>query len=199
MVTFTLTPTNANEIPHNVVHLIVAKGVTEIPDGLCCRDYKGFRSLETVVFAKSVAVIGSWAFYKCHNLRSVIFPNDFQLTEIGGSAFRECKSLQSIDIPDSVTHIEQQVFYDCTNLESVLFSDQSCLQKIGEAAFQCCTSLQSIIIPKSVTTIGGEAFADCSKLKAVIHPNNQLSYILQVYIITIHQLFNNSHNNICFC
>jgi hypothetical protein len=61
MVTFTLTPTNANEIPHNVVHLIVAKGVTEIPDGLCCRDYKGFRSFETVVFAKSVAVIGSWA------------------------------------------------------------------------------------------------------------------------------------------
>ena len=32
MVTFTLTPTNAESIPDNVVHLIVAKGVTEIPE-----------------------------------------------------------------------------------------------------------------------------------------------------------------------
>ena len=34
-VTFTLTPTNADEIPYNVAHLIVAEGVTEIPDSLC--------------------------------------------------------------------------------------------------------------------------------------------------------------------
>jgi hypothetical protein len=62
MVTFTLTPTNAASIPRNVVHLIVAEGVTEIPDGLCHRDGKGFESLETIVFSKSVTVIGSGAF-----------------------------------------------------------------------------------------------------------------------------------------
>ena len=169
MVTFTLTPTNAESIPRNVVHLIVAEGVTEIPDSLCNRNYRqGFESLETVVFSKSVVVIRSEAFYGCINLKSVIFPNDSQLREIGYNAFRECKSLLSIDIPDSVTHIGQYTFRFCTNLESVLFTDQSCLQKIGRCAFQGCESLQAISIPKSVTTIGEYAFADCSKLKSVI-------------------------------
>ena len=136
MVTFILTPTNAESIPLNVVHLIVAEGVTEIPEHLCFRDGgKGFQSLETVVFAKSVTVIGSGAFRYCTNLRSVIFANDSQLTEIGVSAFEACKSLQSIDIPDSVTTIGQGAFCYCTNLESVLFSDQSSLQEIGWGAF----------------------------------------------------------------
>jgi hypothetical protein len=165
MVTFTLTPTNANErIPRNVVHLIVAEGVTEVSNRLC----RVFESLESIVFSKSVTIIEDEAFQWCINLRSVIFPNDSQLREIRYYAFRGCESLQSIAIPDSVTHIERQAFYDCTNLEAVLFTDQSCLQEIGEAAFSCCFSLQSITIPKSVTEIGYNAFADCSKLKSVI-------------------------------
>jgi hypothetical protein len=167
MVTFTLTPDNANEIPRNVVHLMVAEGVTEIPAALCFRDFKGFESLETVVFAKSVVLIRSRAFDYCTKLKSVVFPNDSQLREIGTNAFRGCKSLLSIDIPDSVTTIGLWAFIDCTNLESVLFTDQSCLRVIGKSAFYRCTSLQSIIIPSSVTEIGG-AFSWCSKLKSVI-------------------------------
>jgi hypothetical protein len=170
MVTFTLTPTNAESIPRNVVHLIVAEGVTEIPDNLCyrLRSKKGIESLETVVFAKSVTIIGRWAFRYCINLKSVIFPNDSQLREIGYEAFEGCKSLQSIAIPDSVTTIGDLAFYDCTNLESVLFTDQSCLQEIKFGAFYCCHSLQSKIIPKSVTTIGRGAFQECSQLNSVI-------------------------------
>ena len=168
MVTFTLTPTNAESIPRNVVHLIVAEGVTEIPEWLCFGDGIAFQSLETIVFSKSVAVIGSLAFFDCINLKSVMFPNDSQLREIGMRAFQGWKSLRRIDIPDSVTTIGQYAFYDCTNLESVIFTDQSCLQEIGENAFCRCTSLQSIIIPKSVTAIGEGAFYECSKLKSVI-------------------------------
>ena len=172
MVTFTLTPTNADSIPINVVHLIVAEGVTEIPAELCYigpwQKGEGIESLETVVFSKSVTIIGIEAFYYCTKLKSVVFPNDSQLREIGRKAFEGCESLLSIDIPDSVTTIDRWAFCDCTNLESVLFTDQSCLQKIGRCAFQCCTSLQSISIPNSVTTIGELAFAGCSKLKSVI-------------------------------
>jgi hypothetical protein len=128
MVTFTVTPTNANSISLNVVHLIVAEGVTDIPKELCKRGFRqGFHSLETVVFSKSVTVIQSGALYYCTNLRSVIFPNDSQLTEIGESAFQRCKSLQSIAIPDSVTTIGEEAFCDCSNLKSVLFTDQPCL------------------------------------------------------------------------
>ena len=185
MVTFTLTPTNANEIPHNVVHLIVAEGVTEIPEKLCCRNYRGFESLETIVFSKSVAVIGSQAFSYCINLKSVMFPNDSQLREIGWRVFDGCKSLQSIAIPDSVTAIGRSAFYVCTNLESVLFTDQSCLQEIRDNAFNGCSSLQSIIIPKSVTTIGSWAFDDCSKLKSVIF--GELSTIQTINSFTFYK------------
>jgi hypothetical protein len=168
-VTFTLTPDNANDIPMNVVHLIVAEGVTEIPAELCYRGYdKGIESLETIVFSKSVTIIGRWAFRWCINLRSVMFSNDSQLREIGNYAFQGCKSLQSIAIPDSVTTIGQLAFCKCTNLKSVFFSEQSRLQKIGNWAFCDCRSLQSIIIPKSVIDIGEYAFAYCSKLKSVI-------------------------------
>ena len=166
-VTFILTPTNANEIPVNVVHLIIVEGVTEIPEKMCCNGYK-LRSLETIVFSKSVTVIQSEAFHWCTNLRAVVFPNDSQLRLIGYEAFRGCKSLQSIDIPDSVTAIRNCAFNGCINLESVLFTDQSCLQEIKYGAFSRCYSLQAIIIPKSVTDIEEYAFTDCSKLKAVI-------------------------------
>ena len=169
MVTFTLTPTNADEIPRHVVHLIVAEGVTEIPEDLCRNDDEDeprFESLETIVFSKSVTVIGWYAFFRCTNLRSVMFPNDSQLREIGNEAFYECESLQSIAIPDSVTIIGGYTFDDCSNLESVLFSDQSCLQRIKCCAFYGCY-LQAITIPNSVTELGVYAFARCSKLKAV--------------------------------
>ena len=180
MVTFTLTPTNAESIPDNVVHLIVAEGVTEIPETLC-RDRQGFELLETVVFSKSVAIIRSWAFYYCANLKSVIFPKDSQLRKIGDNGFRGCKSLQSITIPDSVTTIGPSAFYDCTNLDSVFFSDQSCLQEIGELAFRRCHSLQSIIIPKSVTEIGNNAFRHCSKLKSVIFAEHSSIQTIKSY------------------
>ena len=180
-VTFTLTPDNADSIPRNVVHLIVAEGVTEIPDNLCDSRFKRFRSLETVVFAKSVAVIGSHAFHWCTKLKSVVFANDSQLREIGIYVFRGCKSLQSIAIPDSVTTIGEDAFDDCTNLESVLFSDQSCLQEIGHCAFYRCHSLHSIIIPKSVTTIGRDAFHDCSKLKSVIFAEHSSIQVINCF------------------
>lgn len=36
MVTFRLTPHNADSIPHNsIIHLIVTEGVTEIPERVC--------------------------------------------------------------------------------------------------------------------------------------------------------------------
>ena len=181
-VTFTLTETNAESIPDNVVHLIVAEGVTEIPEQLChIGNYKGFESLETIVFSKSVVVIRSRAFYYCTNLKSVIFANDSQLREIGGSAFEGCESLLSIDIPDSVTIIGTFAFCQCHFLESVLFTDQSCLQEIGENAFCRCYSLQAIIIPNSVTSIGKFAFDVCLDLKSVIFAEHSTIQTIKEY------------------
>ena len=65
----------------------------------------------------SVTSIGSFAFYNCISLKSIIIPNS--VTSIGGGAFRDCKSLTSVTIPNSVTSIGERAFYECYNLTSV--------------------------------------------------------------------------------
>ena len=98
MTTFTLTPDNADDIPKNIVHLIVQEGVIEIPEDL----FLSQRSLETVVMAYSVKIIYRNAFFIYTNLESIVFPDDSQLEEIRRLAFCNCVSLQSVIIPKSV-------------------------------------------------------------------------------------------------
>ena len=85
--------------------------------------------------------------YKDKNFKSysgkVVIPEkvtfaeeDFPVTNIGVSAFKNCTALLSITIPNSVT-------------------------SIGSEAFYGCSSLTSITIPNSVTSIGEQAFWNC--------------------------------------
>ena len=67
---------------------------------------------------------------------------NYSVTSIGSSAFRECSGLTSVTIPNSVT-------------------------SIGAYAFAGCTSLTSITIPNSVTSIGNCAFAACYGLTSI--------------------------------
>ena len=45
------------------------------------------------------------AFDSCENLRSVVFKQGSELTEIGDRAFYKCKSLQNIHLPDKLKKI----------------------------------------------------------------------------------------------
>ena len=71
---------------------------------------------------------------------------EYSVTTIGASAFKECGGLTSITIPNSVT-------------------------SIGESAFRSCSSLTSVDIPNSVTSIGESAFRSCSGLTSVTIPS----------------------------
>ena len=83
----------------------------------------------------SVTSIGSFAFYQCSSLTSIIIPNS--VTSIGESAFFGCISVTSVTLPKSVT-------------------------SIGYAAFRDCFSLSSVTIPNGVTSIGSGAFYGCT-------------------------------------
>ena len=78
------------------------------------------------------------AFQDCKNLRSVVFEQGSELTEIGEKAFSECTSLQDICLPDK-------------------------LRKIGVLAFSS-TGLTEVQIPASVHSIGKLAFDKCNNL-----------------------------------
>ena len=60
------------------------------------------------IIPEGTTEIGMSAFEDCKELTSVIIPNS--VTEIRNSAFSGCSSLNSIVIPDSVTEIGQYAF-----------------------------------------------------------------------------------------
>ena len=119
----------------------------------------------------SVIRIGSYAFYDCSGLTSVVIPNS--VTNIGSSAFSNCSSLTSIEIPNSVTSIGTAAFSNCLGLTSVVIGNS--VTSIGEYAFSNCSGLTSVVIPNSVTSIGEFAFDDCDGLTSVVIGNSVTS------------------------
>ena len=98
---------------------------------------------------------------------------DYNVTSIGGSAFRNCSSLTSITIPSSVTSIENYVFFDCSSLTSITIPEN--VTTIGEGAFRGCSSLRTITIPENVTSIESDAFYNCSNLGSITIPEGVTS------------------------
>ncbi|MBC5688495.1 leucine-rich repeat domain-containing protein [Mediterraneibacter sp. NSJ-55] len=121
--------------------------------------------LNSIEIPASVTTIGSFAFFLCDNLETVIFADDSQLTTIGKYAF-QASGLKSIEIPSSVTTIEKEAFLNTSSLETVTFADDSRLTTIVNNAFSS-SGLKSIKIPSSVTAIGEYAFRDCDNLETV--------------------------------
>lgn len=99
--------------------------------------------------------IGSYAFFDCTDLKTVVIPST--VTIIGDMAFAGCESLESIVLPPAVTVIGDGAFEVCKNLESIVISPT--VTVIGDYAFMLCESLESIVIPESVKEIGEYAFA----------------------------------------
>ena len=69
--------------------------------GILSGAFRGFRTLEEVVFSEGLEEIGQDAF-EMTGLKSVILPDS--LRRIGFHAFYGCKSLASITIPVSITN-----------------------------------------------------------------------------------------------
>ena len=114
----------------------------------------------------NVTSIGGWAFRDCFRLSSVTIPPS--VTSIGGATFYNCSSLSSVTIPNSVTSIEGATFYNCFRLSSVTIPNS--VTSIGDEAFYDCSGLTSVTIGNSVTSIGKSAFKSCSGLTSVTIP-----------------------------
>lgn len=95
----------------------------------------------------------------------------FKVTNIGNSAFKNCKNLISITIPSSVTTICGDTFSNCTNLTSVAIPDS--VTSIEYGAFYNCENLTNVTIPNSVTDIGAHAFYSCDNLKNIYYKGSQ--------------------------
>lgn len=89
----------------NVYTLIIADGVTEIPDF----QFQNWRNVDKIIFPESLKEIGSKAFSGCSSLVKLNLPAN--LEKIGLGAFEGCTGLRgSIRLPLSIKQIDQNAF-----------------------------------------------------------------------------------------
>ena len=106
------------------------------------------------------------------------------LTEIGDSAFKECKSLNKVVVPNKVVKIGNYAFSGCSEydeelrqkgyaylyedmgLRSIDLTQASSLASIGEWAFEY-TAITSCDLPINVTTVSSGLFSGCMFLDRV--------------------------------
>ena len=77
------------------------------------------------------------------------------VTEIGQSAFHNCKDITGVVIPDTVKIIDEAAFDYCESLKEVKMSAN--IESIGVTAFTGCC-IDSLELPKTLKTIGAGAF-----------------------------------------
>lgn len=133
-------------IPKSAIRKLVIRGQPDKRLRLTTNSFKGYSSLETVVF-DYVSGVDSYAFDGCASLQFIGFLNNGSaFMSIGEGAFRNCSSLAAIDVPSE-------------------------LKSISAAAFQN-TALEEITLGRNVTEIGDNAFSSCQNLLIRCYENS---------------------------
>ena len=128
------------------------------------QSFMNCHNLTSVVIPNNVTYIGDYAFWHCENLRNIVIPSS--VTRIGEYAFDNCQSLKYVTLPDNLKYIERDAF-QFSGLEQIHIPHNT-ITYISDYTFRGCHNLTDVVIPKSVTYIGNQAFESCSNLTDII-------------------------------
>ena len=87
---------------------------------------------------------------------------ELTVTAIGNDAFANA-SFVGITLPESLTEIGETAFRNCKNLRSVTLPTG--LASVGDLAFLGCTALSYVYIGAGIEKFGAAPFADCTALR----------------------------------
>jgi hypothetical protein len=133
-----------------------------------------------------VTAIGSYAFYECTALTSIIIPNT--VTTIGEYGIFGCEALNTLEIgnnvstigryafsgtaikslylPGSVSVVNDYAFADCASLTSAVVGNG--VTKLGRSVFEGCTALTSVNLGVKLVDIGNSCFSGCTKMGRIV-------------------------------
>ncbi len=197
------------DVPENVKLTRTYKKVTEyqgnnlleyvvLTDTELSSAIKSKESLVSLDFSSvGLAHLGSYAFYTCTFLASVILPKSLEyideyafqgttvtslcipdgVTRIGKYAIAST-NLNSIVLPSSVTQIDDYAFNGNQFSNIVL---PSSLESIGKGAFQYCKRLATLKIPASLVRMEPDVFKGCENLKTVVFEDSSSKWFCSAY------------------
>ena len=123
--------------------------------------------LRVVTLTDYVTELGYSAFYECKSLEEVRLPSG--LKTLANYLFGNCQRLKSVTIPQGVTYLGLKAFYCCTSLTSVTMPES--ITSTDYSVFEGCTSLESVTLSPNLSKIEYNMFANCSSLKKLLIPN----------------------------
>lgn len=134
-------------------------------------------NIPSVINKRKVTEIGFSAFYNCKTLESVNIPNEVIM--IDKYAFLDCENLKNVTLPNNIHIINWGAFENCKSLKYIEIPDSVYI--IGYEAFSGCVSMTSVVIPDSVREIRGSAFSNCTNLKDIKMSKNILSLSYSIF------------------
>lgn len=125
--------------------------------------FESCESLKTLIFPNDIVGIGDSAFSHT-SVKSVIIPDS--VISYGNGVFDTATSLRSVHFPDgfNLEICKTFGFRSCSSLTSIIIPEAETL--IDQSAFRYCSQLEEITIPENVTRINTFAFDGCPKMKA---------------------------------
>ena len=105
-------------------------------------------------------------FKNCSNLTSITLPEG--ITSLGEYCFRGCSSLTSITLPKGITSLRAGCFSRCSSLTSITLPEG--ITSLRNHCFHGCSSLTSITLPKGITSLENACFYDCTSLTSLTLP-----------------------------
>lgn len=130
-------------------------------------------NLKTVTVAANSQLesIGTSAFSNNSNLESFTFEGSTALKTIRGNAFSNDTKLASFDVPANVETINRAAFDGTSSMKHVTFQAPAKIKTIGEAAFQNANALENIDLPEGLLEIKKDAFNKCTSLTEIGIPS----------------------------
>jgi len=140
-------------------------------------------SLENVYFPSTCSANARYgmlqSFSGCYNLRTLIFPTNFDATSLS-STFLNCATISLIIFPSGFTACTTMAnaFQNCINLDTLTLPATMGSNVALSSTFNSCRSLTSITIPSGYNiTALDSTFNACDSVSTITLPNNSQNNI----------------------